>query len=218
MNLILGLPDSTALITKEIDQQVYLLSVSDYQSIALQQRKEFTALQYQDKLADINIKKVQDEKLPSVGLNGSLYYINPTQSLLPEKNSFIAPFLAGINVSWDIGSLLKNKNKLAEVKVQKQEVSNTRSVISDKVKTEVYKAYQQYKVAVEKISLLQTAVKKSEENERVTESRFHNNLATTTERLDAETMLYESRTNLVLATADATLAYYNLLHTSGQLH
>lgn len=218
MNLILGLPDSTQLITKEIDQQVSLLPLNDYQSIALQQRKEFTALQYQDKLADINIKKVQDEKLPSVGLNGSLYYINPSKSLLPEKNAFIAPFLAGINVSWDIGNLLKNKNKLAEVKIQKQEVDNTKDVVTDKIKAEVYKAYQQYKVAIEKINLLKSAVITSEENERVTESRFHNNLATTTERLDAETILYQSRTNLAVATADATLAYYNLLNISGQLH
>jgi outer membrane protein TolC len=65
--------------------------------------------------------------------------------------------------------------------------------------------------------VLQDAVIQANENERVMESKFHNNLATTTDRIDAQTMLYEARINLELAKSDATIAYYSLLKSTGHI-
>ena len=43
------------------------------------------------------------------------------------------------------------------------------------------------------------------------ESKFRNNLVTTTDRIDAQTLVYQARVNLELAKSDATIAYYNLV-------
>ena len=72
-------------------------------------------------------------------------------------------------------------------------------------------------MALEKIKVLQDAVTQSTENEREMESKFHNNLATTTDRIDAQTIVYQSRINLELAKSDATLAYYTLLKSIGHI-
>ena len=174
-------------------------------------------MKYQLKLTDINIKKTQDEKLPTVSAGGNLYFINPSGNIIPKNGSYLAPFVVGINVGWDIGSLYKNNNKLTESKIQKQEAADKYEITKDKIKTEVNKSYLQYKQALEKITVLQDAIVQATENERIMESKFRNNLATTTERIDAQTLLYQARISLELSKSDATAAYYTLLKSTGYI-
>jgi outer membrane protein len=218
LDILLGLPENTMVQVQDV---VYKLDITEgadvYMKQALQDRKEFGSLNYQDKLADINIKKIRDEKLPTVGVGGSLYYINPSKALIPKNATYLAPFVVGINASWDITGFFKNKNKATEASLQKQEVTATREVLTDQVKMDVNRSYTQYQQTLEKIKLLNDAVVQATENERITESKFKNNLVTTTDRIEAQTLLYQSRLNLELAKADATAAYYTLLKTTGHI-
>jgi outer membrane protein TolC len=218
LDILLGLPENT---TVQVQDVLYKLDMNDrpdaYMKQALQDRKEFSSLKYQDKLADVNIKKIHDERLPTVGVGGNLYYINPTKALVPKSATYLAPFVVGVNASWDITGFFKNKNKVTEANLQKQEVAATRELITDQVKMDVNKSYTQYQQTLEKIKVLNDAVVQATENERITESKYKNNLATTTDRIDAQTLLYESRLNLELAKADATAAYYTLLKTTGHI-
>jgi outer membrane protein len=218
LDILLGLPENTNIQVQDV---VYKLDVDNRPDVllkqALQDRKEFGSLKFQDKMADVNIKKVRDEKLPTVGIGGNLYYINPSKALIPKSATYLAPFVVGINASWDIAGFFKNKNKLTEANLQKQQVEATRSVLTDQVKMDVNKSYTQYQQTLQKIKVLEDAVVQATENERITESKYKNNLVTTTERIDAQTLLYESRLNLELAKADATAAYYTLLKTTGHI-
>ncbi|HRP33564.1 MAG TPA: TolC family protein [Agriterribacter sp.] len=216
--VLLGLPDGTAI---EIDDVNYKLDLNDsfdtLLGMALKNRKELTAMQYQINLADIGIKSTKDEKLPTVGAGGNLYFINPTANIIPKTGSYLAPFIVGINVGWDIGSLYKNKNKLSESRLQQKEAANRYDMMRDQIKKEVNERYYQYKQALEKMNVLREAIKQAAENERIMESKFRNNLATTTERIDAQTLLYQSRIGLELAKSDATAAYYNLQKSTGHI-
>ncbi len=218
LDILLGLPENT---TVQVQDVLYKLDMNDrpdvYMKQALQDRKEFSSLKYQDKLADVNIKKIHDERLPTVGVGGNLYYINPTKALVPKSATYLAPFVVGVNASWDITGFFKNKNKVTEANLQKQEVAATRELITDQVKMDVNRSYTEYQQTLEKIKVLNDAVVQATENERIIESKYKNNLATTTDRIDAQTLLYESRLNLELAKADATAAYYTLLKTTGHI-
>jgi len=215
---LLGLPDNTNLLVQDVIYKLAMNNSSDvYLKQALQDRKEFGSLNYQDKLADVNIKKVKDEKLPTVGVGGSLYYINPSKALFPKDATYLAPLVVGVNASWDIAGFFKNKNKVTEANLQKQQVSASRDLLTDQIKMDVNRSYTGYQQALEKIKVLEDAVVQATENERITESKFKNNLVTTTDRIDAQTLLYESRLNLELAKADATAAYYTLLKTTGHI-
>jgi outer membrane protein TolC len=218
LNILLGLPENT---TVQVQDVIYKLDLNEsadiYTKQALQDRKEFNSLSYQDKLAEVNIKKIHDEKMPTVGVGGNLYYINPTKALIPKGSTYLAPFVVGVNASWDITGFFKNKNKLTEANLQRQEVAATRDLLADQIKMDVNRSFNQYQQTLEKIKLLNDAVVQATENERITESKFKNNLATTTDRIDAQTLLYETRLNLELAKADATAAYYTLLKTTGHI-
>jgi outer membrane protein len=218
LNILLGLPENTSIQVQDVIYKLDMENRPDvYVKQALQDRKEFGSLNYQDKIADVNIKKVRDEKLPTVGIGGNLYYINPSKKLIPANATYLAPFVVGVNASWDIAGFFKNRNKLTEANLKKQEVATTRTVLTDQVKMDVNKSYTFYQQALQKIKVLEDAVLQATENERITESKYKNNLVTTTDRIDAQTLLYESRLNLELAKADATAAYYTLLKTTGHI-
>ena len=218
LNVLLGLPDSIVLQVQEVSYKLDVNNPLDqYLQQALRDRKEFGSITYQSEIADINIKKVHDEKLPTISAGGNLYYFNLSKPIIPSSGAFLAPFVIGINASWDISTLYKNKNKLIEADIEKRQVDISRDIQVDKVKTEVNQSYREYELALEKIKVLQDAVTQSTENEREMESKFHNNLATTTDRIDAQTIVYQSRINLELAKSDATLAYYTLLKSIGHI-
>jgi outer membrane protein len=218
LNVLLGLPDSTELQVQEVTYKLDVNNPLDqYLQQALRDRKEFGSITYQAEIADVNIKKIHDEKLPTVGVGGNLYYFNLSKPIIPSSGAFLAPFVIGVNASWDISTLYKNKNKLNEANIEKRQVDITRDMQVDKVKTEVNQSYRNYELSLERIKVLQDAVTQSTENEREMESKFHNNLATTTDRIDAQTLVFQARINLELAKSDATIAYYTLLKSIGHI-
>lgn len=218
LNILLGLPDSTVIEEQDIKYRLSAnASLEALLATALKDRKELAGLQYRLKLSDINIKKTQDEKLPTLSAGGNLYFINPSGNIIPKNGSYLAPLVAGITVGWDISSLYKNKSKLTESKIQRQEEADNYEITRDRIKTEVNQSYLQYKQALQKITVLQEAIAQAAENERIMESKFRNNLATTTERIDAQTLLYQARIHLELSKSDATAAYYALLKSTGHI-
>ena len=147
-----------------------------------------------------------------------IYYINPTGEVIPTHNNLIAPITLGVGASWDIGTLYKNKNKEHEAEIQRRELNTQRDQALDDIHEDVHKQFVTYQAALAKLKLLQVAVDQAQENERVTESQFQNNLVTTTDRIDAQSQLYQARINLQLAQSEATIDYYNVLRSTGKIH
>jgi outer membrane protein TolC len=219
MNILLGLPDSTQLILpapayKLDEHPVY----TDLLQVAEANRRELQDLSYQTKIADINVKKIHDQRLPTVSASAGAYYINPTGQVIPTNNNLIAPITLGIGASWDIGTLYTNKNKEREAALQRQELNTGKDQALDEIHKDLNKNFIGYRQSLEKIKVLQDAVTQAEENERITESKFRNNLVNTTDRIDAQTLLYQSRVNLELAKSDATIAWYDMLRSTGKIH
>jgi outer membrane protein len=218
LNILLGLPDSTGLKVEDLSHELDLnIPFEDWLRQALTDRKELGSFVYQNQLDSMDIKKIRDGKLPTLGLGGSLYYINPSKDFIPKSGSFLAPFVIGLNLSWDISSLYKTRQKLQEAKIQQQELATKRDAFTDAIKTEVYADYMKYQQALQRIGVLEESVVEATENERIMLSKFRNNLATTADQIDALTILYGQRISLELAKADATLAYYNLLNATGHI-
>lgn len=217
MDILLGLPESTTIIISESDLPLQTIEpLSNYMTQAFASRQEIQQLDIQDKVAGINIKSIKANSLPTVGVGANLYYINPN-SFIPHENQFIMPITIGATVSWNVASLWSNKNKISEARVQQKEVGIQKDILSDNVKTEINKNYQNYSLAVQKINVLETSIAQATENDRLLESKYKNNIASATDRIDAETLLYQAKINLELAKADAKLAYYTLLKSTGKV-
>ena len=218
LDILLGLPEDTNIELAETELPIKNIEpLSSYLNLALANRQELQQLDLQTKVADYNIKSVKANVKPTVGLGANLYYINPSGNFFPAAEQYIMPITVGATVSWNVASLWNNKNKVAEAKIQQHEIGLQKDILSDRVKTELNKNYQDYNLAVQKINVLETSIAQATENDRLLASKYKNNIASVTDRIDAETLLYQAKINLELAKADASLAYYTLLKSTGKI-
>jgi len=219
LDVLLGLPESTQLAVdtvlqtdKEIDP------LTNYIDTAMANRYELKQYDLRGEVAETNIKTIKANTSPTLSASGSAYYVNVAANPLPQSGNFITPIVVGLNLSWNFSTLWNNKNKVTQAKIQREEVDINRSISIDNIKKEVNQDYQNYTMAVDKIKLLQTSIAQAGENNNILESKYKSNIASATDRADAQTLLYQAQINLELAKADAGLAYYTLLKSTGKLN
>lgn len=218
LDILLGLPETTEIAILGADDALQTVQpLGAYLNIALSNRQELQQLSVQHQIADYNIKTIKANTLPTVGLGANLYYVNPSGNFIPSNQQFVMPITLGANISWNIGSLWTNKSKMSEARIQQQEINTQKDILSDQLKTELNRNYQNYQLAVQKISVLETSIAQATENDRLLESKYKNNIASAIDRIDAETLLYQAKIDLELAKADAKLAYYTLLKSTGKI-
>lgn len=218
LDILLGLPETTTIhIDTLVADAKTVGPLSAYIDSAMANRQEVKQLALRSKVADYNVKSIKANTLPTLSAGVSGYYVDANGSPIPKIGNFITPVTIGATLSWNFGSLWTNKNKVAEARIQSNEVVINQGITGDRVKNEVNESYQNYLTALDKINLLQTSITQAGENNNILESKYKSNIASATDRADAETLLYQAQINLELAKADAGLAYYTLLKSTGTL-
>ncbi len=219
LNILLGLPESTRLVIDEIPMaKRSVLTLNDYIDSALTNRKELAQLDIRRQIAETNIKSIKANTTPTLAASAGAYYVDVSANPIPRAGNFITPVTVGVTASWNFGTLWTNKNKIAQAKIQETEVDINKGIVSDQLRNEVNQNYQNYITAMDKIQLLQTAIEQASENSNILASKYRSNIASATDRADAETLLYQAQINLALAKADADLAYYTLMKSTGKLN
>ncbi|WP_377118597.1 TolC family protein [Mucilaginibacter litoreus] len=219
MNILLGLPESTELNIAQINEGAQAIgTLSAYLDSAMANRAELRQADVRAKVAETNVKSIKANASPTLSASGSAYYVGVSGNPLPKSGNFITPISIGLTLGWDFGTLWNNKNKVKEAQLQREEVVINKGITTDNIRNEVNQSYQNYKMAVEKINLLQTSINQAQENNRILENKYRSNISSATDRADAQTLLYQAEINLELAKADAGLAYYTLLKSTGKLN
>jgi len=220
LDVLLGLPETTQLNIDEItaDTSRAIGPLAAYIDTAMANRQEVKQLELRGRVAETNIKDVKANALPTLSAALGGYYVDANGSPIPKIGNFITPVTIGLTASWNFSALWTNKNKVTQAKIQREEVSVNQGILADNVKNEVNQDYQNYIQALDRIRLLQTSIAQANENTSILESKYKANIASATDRADAETLLYQAQINLELAKADAGLAYYTLLKATGKLN
>ncbi|WP_443937251.1 TolC family protein [Pedobacter sp. MW01-1-1] len=218
MDILLGLPDDTEI--KISDPNAGLTppaALGDYLNMAMTNRQELKQLDVQNKIADYNIKTLNSNKLPTVGVGADVYYLNTSGGFIPGANQYLVPISFAASINWNFGSFWTNKNKVSHAKIEQKAITLQKDIVSDQVKTDINKNYQNYQLAVNKIKVLEISIDQATENDKLLASKYKNNVASVTDRIDAETLLYQAMIKLEIAKADAGLAYYTLLKSTGKI-
>lgn len=215
MNLMMGLPEQTQLIPDRtgLALPTEIKTLDDYEQDALKNRKDISALGYREKAAGVGIKNAKADYYPSLALTGGYVAAD-----IPKLLSITNAVNIGVGVKWDIGSLWKTKTKIAEAKSTLQQVKLNEEQLNDAVKMQVNQAYEAYLLTQKKIQVYEKAVEQATENYRITKNKYDNALATTTDLLDADVALLQSKLGVTNAKADSFLAYNKLLQVTGTIN
>jgi outer membrane protein TolC len=212
MNLLLGIPTSTELVldTTGIERKEDNRVLEDYLKAAITNRKDIAALDLRKKSAESGVKSAKSELYPNLAVTGG-YIAADVPNVLTITNAVNI----GVGVSYNIGSLWKNKSKVQQAEARVKQLTIAESQMDDNVQLEVNKSYLDLLSNKKKIDVSAKAVEQAEENYRIVKNKFDNSLATTADVLDADLFQLQARLNYVLSRADAFVAYHKLLQTSG---
>lgn len=210
--LLLGFPENTDF---QVDRAYADIRIPDgsyeaYLQQALSSRQDLKALGYQKQAADIGIKAAKAGYLPTLAATGGYAYID-VPNLLTVTNALNG----GLALQYSISSLWKTKSAIHLAQAQQlQAEANTRN-LSDAIRLQINSDYQAQQLARRKIAVYEKAEQQAEENARIVKNKYDNGLATVTDLLEADAALLSTRLNVSYAQADAALAYYRLLQTTG---
>ncbi len=214
MNLMLGLPEGTELIadSNSFQNPDDAGIISTWEESAFQNRKDMAALSSRAKAANIGIKATKADYYPGLALSGG-YIALDIPSFLTVTNAING----GIGLQYNFSSLWKTGAKVAEARARYEEVEASKDILSDAIRIQVNQAYENYLSSRKKIDVYANAVAQAAENYRIVKNKQANNLATTTDLLDADVAQLQARLNYAFAKSEALVAYKKLQQASGVL-
>lgn len=174
-------------------------SVNDLIREAKENRKEIKSLENKILGADEFVSAANAGWFPSLYLFGNLYYNKPNQRILPAKDEFRETWDVGVSLNWDLwnwGYTSSQSNQATELKLQTE---TSLAQLNDVIETEVMREFLNYNKAIKKIDVANKNVEQAKENLRLTSDKYDQQLASSSDLIDAQTYLLEAETNLTTA-------------------
>ncbi len=183
---------------------------------AITKRSEIKAADLRVKASESGVTLAKSSWYPQVSVIGNYYYSRPNQRIQPSKDQFDATWDVGVNLSLNVWDWLTTQHQTDQAEAQLSQAVDAMGMIKDGITLEVTQNYLSFSQAKRKIEIAELSVKQATENVRVTNDRFKNGLATTTELVDAETALIGSKINNTTAVVDYELSKARLEKSIGK--
>jgi len=219
--------DFNTLLRRSINSPVQLEDILSYTPFGrkldyCQQRAEKNRLEIKHadleiQLADKAVDLAKKDFFPSVNLAGT-YFKEGTGPQVDGGDGIFDPegWTIGATASWDIWEWGKRtygvKEKLARLEQAKQK----KTELLDQIRLEVKRTFLKNIETEINIITIQKAIEQAEENLRINQERFKEQVATTTDVLNAQTLLAETMTRYYTALYDFKISKAALYRAMGQ--
>ncbi|MCD7926743.1 MAG: TolC family protein [Bacteroides sp.] len=167
-------------------------------------------LRLQEVMADNQLKISKSAYVPTIALFGkqTLYADNLPKNLMPRT-------LIGIGFTWNIFDGLNREADIRQARLTKQTLQLEREKARNDLGVLVDKLYSEIQNAKDDVAALNTTIDMSRELVRIRKKSFQEGMATSTDVIDAETMLSKVQIAFLLAYYKYDVALASLLSTCG---
>ena len=167
-------------------------------------------LQLQQHIAKQEVRIAQSGYLPNIALFGkqTLYSHGIQSNLLPRT-------MVGIGFTWNLFDGLDREKRVRQSKLTEQTLALGQMKARDDLAVGVDKLYTQLEKAQDNVKALNATIALSEELVRIRKKSFTEGMATSTEVIDAETMLASVKVARLAAYYEYDVALMNLLSLCG---
>ncbi len=218
LNKAIGLPleSDTEIIPNELNVQSAEYDLKELIDEAKSNRNELITLSYKLKATEENITSASSGWFPNIYLTGNFYYSNPNVRFQPLTDDWNDTWDVGVTLSWDIwdwGSTSSKTIQAEEISVQTQASFEK---LNDNIEVEVYQSYLNLMKAKEKVDVSRLSLEQAIENYRITSEKYNEQLATSTDLIDAEVSELQTATNLTTSLIEYALAKVQLEKSIGR--
>lgn len=184
---------------------------------ALSARRDLQAAALLREAAREGVSAARGGYWPQVDLSAGYNYNRPNSRYQPVTPEFLGGWDIGVQVQLDIWNWGRTACQAEQAEAILRQSEHQLGQLRDNVVLEVNRATLGTHRASEKVSVARLGVVQADENVRVTNDRYRNGLATSSELLDAEVAVLQAKTNLTGATVEYAVTATRLARALGEL-
>jgi outer membrane protein TolC len=212
LNKVLALPISAPTVLKDEKLETRPWSLEEATDTAVKQRSDLKASTERISQQEKVVTQTKAQFFPRIYAQGGLNY---------QRNDFTLheTLWYGIfGMQWTLFSGLDTKAQVAQAKLKVNQLREQRKDLNEQVRLDVQNAYLKVKETADRIRVTEKAVTQGEENLRLNEERYKEQVGTATDVIDAETLLTRTRVNYWTAVYDHQMAKAQMLWAMGAIN
>ncbi|ASW74089.1 membrane protein [Chryseobacterium piperi] len=218
LSIALGLPTGTEIIPIEsLTNKESGIGMDYYMDLAHQSNPQMKSAKTNIDLADKNIEIIKTDQLPTIAGYGGYTLQRPVTTRNPVIDMYLGGWQAGVSLSYNIDNLYRTKEKVKLGELQKAQAGDAMTLVEQNIDMGVNAAYVKYQESIQQAEILDEAKKLAEENYKITEAKYLNQLAVQAEMIDAQNQKLQSELDYANAEINVLYQYYNLLKSTGTL-
>ena len=216
MNMILGLPANTRLYpdTTILRRATTTSDVDSFIETGEQENHELKISRTKVKVAETNLKLLGSDRYPSLSLYAGSALQRPFLYNIPSIDVYYNIWQAGLSIHYNISSIYQSPRKIKAGRIELEESKQNDLLAHQNEQTDVRVRFIQYKQAEDELSTSRSDLKSAEENYRIVEKKYFNQLALLTDLIDATNTKIDAETKVTNAQINKVYAYFLLLKAS----
>lgn len=218
LNIALGLPFDTEIVPVEsLENKESGIGMDYYLDLAHNSNPLMKSAKTNIDAADKNIEIIKTDKMPTLAGFGGYTLQRPITNRTPVLDMYAGGWQTGISLSYNIDNLYKTKERIKLGELQKNQASDAMILTQQNIDMSVNAAYVKYQESIQQAEILNDAKRLAEENYKITEAKYLNQLAVQAEMIDAQNQKLQSELDYANAEINVLYQYYNLLKSTGTL-
>lgn len=218
LNIALGLSSDTEIVpTESLENKESGIGMEYYTDLAHESNPLLKSAQKNIAVADKNIEIIKTDNAPTLAGFGGYTLQRPITTRNPVLDMYSGGWQTGVSLSYNIDTLYKTKEKVKLGELQKNQANDALTLVQQNVDMAVNAAYTKYQEAIQQADILNDSKSLAEENYKITEAKYLNQLAVQAEMIDAQNQKLQSELDYANAEINVLYQYYNLLKSTGTL-
>ncbi|AZA98851.1 TolC family protein [Chryseobacterium joostei] len=220
LKTILSLPESQEMhVDTEdlISDKAAIPYINDLTETALNKNESVGITHKNLSLKELDQKITKANYLPKITAGGEYFLKYPNMMFFPPEPYAYRLGMLGVNLTYPIENLYKNKYKMQEAKENINLAKLQIEENEEKIRHNVYEAYKKFEETDQKVKIAEEAINQAKENYRIVRTKYANKLSLITELIDADNTYLEAESNLISVKINRQLKYYQLQYTIGNL-
>lgn len=214
----LGLADTTEILPDDtlLENMPNITFLENYRQ-DVQNHPTVLMTQKAVNIYEISEKITKAERLPSLSAFAGNRLARPITTSTPPLDMYTNGWSAGLSLNFNIDALYKTPKKIKQVKFEKDKAIAQANEVQQMIDVAVNAAYIKYNEAITQNNTLGTNKNLADENYRIMNSKYNNQLAILLDLIDASNQKLDSELQFVNSEINIVYAYYKLLKESGKL-
>ena len=188
-----------------------------YQELAHQNHPALKSAQTGIEMAGKNIEIIRTDKMPTIAAFGGYSMARPVTSTIPAQDFYTNTWQTGVSISYNIDNLYKTKEKEQLGKFQLNQAKDVLVLQQQNLDVQTNAAYLKWQEALQQAQLYKESEALANENYRIIEAKYLNQLALQADMTDATNAKLEAELQYANSEINVQYQYYNLIKTTGTL-